>query len=170
MEGTYPLPEAQLDRFLFKLLVPFPTAEELGEILDRTTFGEPPVLEKVADGPTVIAMGHLAREVVAAAPVRDFAVRLTLATHPEGEGAPPSVRRFVRYGSSPRGAQALLLAAKVWALMEGRANVAYDDILAVARPALRHRLILNFDAEAEHITADAILQDVLAASARWRQA
>jgi MoxR-like ATPase len=169
MEGTYPLPEAQLDRFLFKLLVPFPTAEELGDILDRTTYGEAPTLNRVADGAVILEMGRLARDVVVAAPVRDYAVRLTLATHPAAEGAPPAVRRYVRYGSSPRGAQALLLAAKVWALIAGRANVSFDDIAAVALPALRHRLILNFEAEAEAATADAILQEVIATSARWRE-
>jgi MoxR-like ATPase len=169
MEGTYPLPEAQLDRFFFKLLVPYPTAEELSDILDRTTTGEPAQLEPVADGPTILGMGLLAREVIVAAPVRDYAVRLTLATHPETEGAPASVRRFVRYGSSPRGAQAILLAAKVWALMAGRANVSFDDIVAVALPALRHRLILNFEAEAEGVGADAILREVVQAAARWRE-
>lgn len=169
MEGTYPLPEAQLDRFFFKLLVPFPSAADLAEILDRTTGGDAPPLNQVASGSDVAQMGALAREVMVAAPIRDYAVRVTLATHPEAEGAPSGVRRYVRYGSSPRGAQSLLLAAKVWALIEGRANVSFDDIAAVAPPSLRHRLILNFEADADGVSPDALLAEVLQSAVRWRE-
>ncbi len=161
MEGTYPLPEAQLDRFLFKMKVYFPTLEELNEILDRTTssgFDEP---DRVLDGEQILALRRLVREVVIAPHVQEYAVRLVLGTHPDNEFAPPEVRKYARYGSSPRGAQALILTAKVRALLEGRFNVAQEDIEFVARPALRHRIILNFEAQAEGVEADALVESLI---------
>ena len=161
MEGTYPLPEAQLDRFLFKLIVPSPTLGELSAIVERTTGAESPVVEKVLNGPQILAMRQIAREVPIASHVRDFAVRVILATHPRSEVATAMVNQFVRFGSSPRGAQALVLAGKIRALLDGRYNVAYDDIISVAPAALRHRLILNFEGEAEGIGTDAVVRDIL---------
>ncbi len=161
MEGTYPLPEAQLDRFFFKLLVSFPQADELIDILNRTTTVEEPRAEPVADGETILAMGELARGLAVASPVMDYIVRLVLATHPENPEAPDIVRRFARYGSSPRGAQALVLGAKIMALLDGRFNVAIDDVRAVAAPALRHRIILNFEGQAEGIQPDQVIRVLL---------
>jgi len=161
MEGTYPLPEAQLDRFFFKLLVSFPQADELIDILNRTTTVEEPRAEPVADGEAILAMGELARGLAVASPVMDYIVRLVLATHPENPEAPDIVRRFVRYGSSPRGAQALVLGAKIMALLDGRFNVAIDDVRAVAAPALRHRIILNFEGQAEGIQPDQVIRTLL---------
>ncbi|HET9001720.1 MAG TPA: MoxR family ATPase [bacterium] len=158
MEGTYPLPEAQLDRFLFKLRVPFPELTELEEIIDRTTGPEGSAAGRVADGPAVVGMQALARQVPVAAHVREYAARLVLATHPGSAGAVESARRFVRYGASPRGAQALILAGKVRALSQGRVNVAVEDLQALALPALRHRLILNFEGEAEGTDPDDVLR------------
>jgi len=162
-EGTYPLPEAQLDRFFFKLLVPFTTREELNAILDRTTRGEPPRADKVMDAGEIQQWMRLMRdEVIVAAPVQDYAIRLLLATHPESPFAVPEVNRFVRAGASPRGAQALLLAGKVRALLAGRYNVSFEDIKAVAPAALRHRVLLNFEAQAENLSGDTVLAAVLA--------
>ncbi len=161
MEGTYPLPEAQLDRFLFKLIVPSPTLGELSAIVERTTGAETPQVNKVLDGPQIMAMRQIAREVPIASHVRDFAVRVVLATHPRSVTATPMVNQFVRFGASPRGAQAIVLAAKIRALLDGRYNVAYDDLISVAPAALRHRLILNFEGEAEGIGADAVVRDIL---------
>ncbi len=163
LEGTYPLPEAQLDRFLFKVNVGYPTAEELVEIVARTTGAALPRVEAVADGKTVLAMQALAREVPVATPVRAYAAALTVATHPDHPDAPERVRRYVRYGASPRGTQALILGAKVAALLDGRYNVAMEDIRAVAPAALRHRLILTYAAEAEGVSADALIVDLLKA-------
>jgi MoxR-like ATPase len=162
MEGTYPLPEAQLDRFFFKLQVGFPSADELLQIAERTTTGHLPEVNPVADGPTVLSMIELARDLPIARPVLTYAVRLVTRTHPENSDSPDSTRRFVRYGSSPRGLQALVLGAKIRALLEGRFNVAFEDIRAVALPALRHRLILSFEADAEGVTTDRVIADVLA--------
>jgi MoxR-like ATPase len=161
MEGTYPLPEAQLDRFFFKLLVRFPSAGEMTEILRRTTTDARVAAAKAADGPTIQAMNQLARQVPIASHVGDFVVRLVLATHPENELAAPVVKRYVRYGASPRGAQAIVLAAKIRALIEGRLNVSFDDIRIIALPALRHRVILNFEAEAGGVSADDVLEELL---------
>lgn len=161
MEGTYPLPEAQLDRFFFKLLVSFPQADELVDILSRTTAVEEPRAEPVADGEAILAMGELARGLAVATPVMDYIARLVLATHPEHPEAPDIVRRYVRYGSSPRGAQALVLGAKIMALLDGRFNVAVDDVRAVALPALRHRIILNFEGQAEGIQTDQVVRTLL---------
>jgi MoxR-like ATPase len=161
MEGTYPLPEAQLDRFFFKLVVPYPSGEDLTEIVRRTTAPAMPEATKVADGAVIRQMGLLSRQVPIASSVTDYVVRMTLATHPENAEAPDVVRRYVRYGVSPRGAQAIVLGSKIRALIEGRLNVAYDDVRAVAPPALRHRLILNFDAESSGVTADDVLGQLI---------
>lgn len=161
MEGTYPLPEAQLDRFLFKLMVNYPSLEELSTIMDRTTTAEEVQVEKVTDAKTVLEMRTLARQVAIAPHVQEFALKTVLATHPDSDQATEMTKQFVRYGSSPRGAQALVLAGKVNALLDGRYNVSFNDIEKVALPSLRHRLILNFEGEAEGISTDAIILDIL---------
>jgi MoxR-like ATPase len=162
MEGTYPLPEAQLDRFLFKLTVPYPTEDDLLRIAQLTTGASMPRPSRVASGATLLELMRFAREVPAAESVMRFAVRIVRRTNPETADAPADVKRFARYGSSPRGLQALVLGAKVRALLEGRYNVAFDDIRAVAMPALRHRVILGFEADAEGITTDKLIHDVIA--------
>ncbi len=161
LEGTYPLPEAQVDRFLFKINVGYPSAEELVEILARTTGAEVPQISAVADADTLLAMQSLARGVPVATPVSTYAARVSVATHPQSDTAGEMVKQYVRYGASPRGAQALISGAKVVALLAGRYNVAVEDIRAVAPAALRHRLILTYEAEAEGITPDAIIQTIL---------
>ncbi len=161
LEGTYPLPEAQVDRFLFKINVGYPSAEELVEILARTTGAEVPQISAVADADTLLAMQSLARGVPVATPVSTYAARISVATHPQSDTAGEMVKQYVRYGASPRGAQALISGAKVVALLAGRYNVAVEDIRAVAPAALRHRLILTYEAEAEGITPDAIIQTIL---------
>ena len=161
MEGTYPLPEAQLDRFFFKVDVPFPSAGELVEIADRTTGAVVPQAEPVADGATILAMQDLARGVPIAGHVTAYAARLLKATHPNDPGAPEIVRHYVRYGASPRGMQAVILAGKISALLDGRYNVAFDDLCQAALPALRHRLILNFEAQAEGVTTDEVIEATL---------
>ncbi len=163
MEGTYPLPEAQVDRFLFKVNVTYPSASELVEILNRTTGEAEPEVEVVADRERVLQMIALAREVPAASPVAEYAARLVLATHPQSETAPQMVRRYVRYGASPRAAQALILGGKVMALLKGRFNVSLEDLREVAPAALRHRLLLNFEAQAEGIEPDRVVEEVLQA-------
>ncbi len=162
MEGTYPLPEAQLDRFFFKVLVRFPTEDELTEILRRTTSAIDSSAERVASGETILQMGHLAREVPISSGVSEYVVRLVMASHPDNPRSTTTVRRYVRYGVSPRGAQAIVLGAKIRALMQGRLNVAYDDIRAVTLPALRHRIILNFEAESNDVSSDDVLRGLLA--------
>ncbi len=162
MEGTYPLPEAQLDRFMFKLRVPYPDLASLVEILDRTTGAAVPEVQPVTDAHTVLAMQALVREVVVAPHLARYVARLVEATHPHSPRPAPLVSKYVRYGSSPRGAQAILLGAKVRALVAGRAHVSAEDIRSVVRPALRHRILLNFEGEAEGIDPDEILRDVLA--------
>ena len=161
MEGTYPLPEAQLDRFLFKLRVTYPGLEELNEIIDRTTRARETEVRRIMTGPEVLRYRELVREVPMAAHVRDLASLIVMATHPQWEHAPDVTRRFVRYGSSPRGAQALVLGGKVRALAQGRYNVSVEDLMAVARAALRHRIILNFEGEAEGADVDRLIGDVL---------
>jgi MoxR-like ATPase len=161
MEGTYPLPEAQVDRFLFKLNVSFPSAQELSEILSRTTRQSQPLAGMVTGGETILAMGDLARGIAIASHVNDYAVRLLMATHPDSEHIPEMVRRYVRYGASPRGAQAMILGSKIAALLDGRYNVSFEDLETLALPALRHRLILNFEGEAEGITADEVIDEVI---------
>jgi len=160
-EGTYPLPEAQLDRFFFKLLVGYPSREELTEVLNRTTEGEKVTPEKILSADDLIALQKLVRQVPIASHVKDYAVRLVLATHPKTDTAAPITNQFLRFGSSPRAAQVLTLAGKVRALTHGRFNVSFEDILAVAAPAFRHRLILNFEAEAEGITTDQVIAQIL---------
>jgi MoxR-like ATPase len=160
-EGTYPLPEAQLDRFFFKLLVPFSTRDDLNLILDRTTRREWPQPERVMDGKEIQEWQGLIREVLVAPPVQDYAIRLLLASHPQNELAPDATNRYIRCGASPRGAQALILAGKVRALLEGRYNVSFEDVRRVYLPALRHRILLNFEAQAENISPDTVLAQVL---------
>ena len=160
-EGTYPLPEAQLDRFFFKLVVGYPSASELTEVINRTTEGHKVRLEKVLDGAGLMELQSLVREVPVASHVKDYAVRLVLATHPKSETAAAVTNQYLRFGSSPRGAQTLILAGKVRALTQGRFNVSFEDIQTVAAAALRHRLILNFEAEAEGITTDLIITQIL---------
>jgi MoxR-like ATPase len=161
MEGTFPLPEAQMDRFFFKLKLGFPSVPELGEILDRTTKAQEPQVERVLGQGQILEMRETARSVPVAGPIQDYAIRLTMATHPESEKATELTKRFVRFGSSPRGTQALVLGGKVNALVNDRLYVATEDIRAVALNALRHRLLLNFDAEAERVDTDSILEDIL---------
>ncbi len=161
MEGTYPLPEAQLDRFLLKAMVPFPSEQDLVSILDRTTGSDVPVAQRVATAAEIVEMQQLARAVPIAPHVTAYAVSLLAATHPDNGRAPGLVREYVRYGGSPRGAQALVTAGKILALMDGRFNVAIDDVRAAAMPALRHRVILNFEGEAEGITSEAVVRTIL---------
>ena len=161
MEGTYPLPEAQLDRFLVKVLVRYANREEMNEVLARTTRGEQPVAERVMDGAEVLAWRRFVRDVALAPHVADYATRLCLATHPENPTAPESVRKYVRFGSSPRGGQGLVLLGKVRALLEGRYNVSFRDVALEAPSVLRHRLIRNFEAEADRVDGDQIVADVV---------
>ncbi len=165
-EGTYPLPEAQLDRFFFKLVVGYSSRQEMGEILERTTRSEAPTIEPVLDEARILEHQALVRAVEAPAHVADYAVRMVLATHPKGESssgefATPMVNKYVRVGASPRAAQAMVLAAKCRAIAAGRAAAAVDDIRAVALPALRHRLITNFEAAADAISTDAIVRNIV---------
>jgi len=164
MEGTYPLPEAQLDRFFFKLVVEYPDKQSLHTILDRTTTDEIPKPKVVIHKNRILEMRELVRRVPLARQIQDYAVRVVLATHPENPEATAMSKQFMRYGASPRGLQAIILAAKIRALLEGRYAVAIDDIRHVAVPALRHRLILNFEGEAEGVEADAIIAEVLKAT------
>jgi MoxR-like ATPase len=161
MEGTYPLPEAQLDRFLYKIDVPYPGEDDLIEIARRTTGAKLPLVEKIADGESILAMQLLAKEVPVAEGVYRYAARLVGASHPDDLRAPEGVRRNLRVGASPRGIQAMIWAGKVEALLDNRKAVAIDDIRKVAYPALRHRLLMNFEAQAEGIPADSILDEIL---------
>lgn len=160
-EGTYPLPEAQLDRFLFKLVVGYSNREELSEILDRTTRGVKVEPQPVMDGAEIVEWQQLIRKVILADHLRDYIVRLTLATHPEGPHAVDITNQYLRWGASPRGAQTMALAAKVRALLEGRFNVSFEDIRRVFLPAMRHRVIPNFEAQAENVTSDQVLLEIL---------
>jgi MoxR-like ATPase len=169
-EGTYPLPEAQLDRFFFKLIVGYPSGEELSEVLSRTTAGARVAVERVLERQALLELMSVVREVPVASHVQNYAVRLVLATHPRTETAAPIASQYLRFGSSPRGGQTLLLAGKVRALTHGRFNVSFDDIEAVALAALRHRLILNFEAEAEGITTDHIISRILQETPKDAQA
>ncbi|MEN9937772.1 MAG: hypothetical protein RLZZ387_4351 [Chloroflexota bacterium] len=163
MEGTYPLPEAQLDRFFFKIIVPFPTTAELIEIANRTTGAHAPHPHKVADAAMIVEMQNLARTVPIASHVLSYAARLVSATHPEEKEAPPITRQYVRYGASPRGMQALILASKIMALLDGRFNVSFNDLKLAALPALRHRVILNFEAQAEGVQPDEVVKQIVEA-------
>ncbi len=160
-EGTYPLPEAQLDRFLFKLQVGYSNREQLATIVDRTTRGELIEPSKVMDGEEILKWRGLVREVILADHLRDYLVRLVLATHPEGEFALSSTNKFIRWGASPRAAQTLALTAKVRALLDGRYNVSFEDVRRVFLPAMRHRIIVNFEAQAEGIEPDQVLLELL---------
>lgn len=160
-EGTYPLPEAQLDRFLYKVLVPFPTLDELDIIMDRTTKGFDERPDKVIDGERLLQMRDAVRKVEIAKPVQRYALRILRATHPDMEESTPMVRQFVRTGASPRGAQTLILTAKVLAMMDGRYHVSDADIRKTVTPSLRHRVLLNFEGEAEGIKTDDILAEIL---------
>ena len=164
MEGTYPLPEAQLDRFFFKLVVEYPDKQDLHTIIDRTTADSTPTPQAVIDKTRIMDMRELVRRVPLARQIQDYAVRVVLATHPENAEATPLSKQFMRYGASPRGLQAIILAAKIRALLEGRYAVAIDDIRHVAAPALRHRLILNFEGEDECVKADTIIAEILKAT------
>jgi MoxR-like ATPase len=168
MEGTYPLPEAQLDRFMFKVNVTFPSLDELVTIIDRTTGIEAAEAGKVADGRQVLEMGRLALNTPVASHVSEYVARLVLNTHPTTDSAPPLVKQYVRYGASPRGAQSMILGAKCNALLEGRFNVAFEDVAAVAPAALRHRLLLNFEGMAEGVAPDAVIDDALRATPKPR--
>jgi MoxR-like ATPase len=161
MEGTYPLPEAQLDRFLFKVNVNYPSVDELVEIMGRTTGSQPPQVQRAASGADILAMRSLARSVPIASHVSQYVARLVVATHPESPQAAPVLKKYVRYGSSPRGGQALVLGAKITALLAGRYNVAFEDVHAVAPAALRHRLLLNFEAMAEGVRPDDLVAELL---------
>ncbi len=169
-EGTYPLPEAQLDRFMFKLLVGYASRRDMATILDRTTRGDEPVIKPVIDADTILGYQRLVRQAAIAPHVQDYAIRMVLATHPAGEVAsssrdsgrfaPPQVNQFVRLGASPRAAQSIVLAARIRALLDGRAAASVEDVRSVALPALRHRLIMNFEAEAEGVTPDNVIQTI----------
>ena len=163
MEGTYPLPEAQLDRFMFKLNVMFPDTNELTTIIENTTSDKISRAHHITDGKTLIEMGQFARQVPAAAQVNRYAAAIVAATHPENADATEQIKKYVRFGSSPRGAQALLLGARVLALLNGRFNVAIDDVRAIAPAALRHRILLNYEGQGEGISTNNIVRDVLAA-------
>jgi len=161
MEGTYPLPEAQLDRFLLKVMVPFPSEADLIAIIDRTTGADAPTAQHVASAAEIVEMQRLARAVPIAPHITAYAVSVLAATHPDNGRAPSIVRQYVRYGGSPRGAQALVTAGKILALMDGRFNVSVEDVRAAALPSLRHRVILNFEGEAEGITTEAVVRTIL---------
>jgi MoxR-like ATPase len=161
MEGTYPLPEAQIDRFLLKLNVTYPDADELSQIVDRTTGAPMPAVEPVLSAAEVLELRELVRSVVIAGHVKDYAIRMVLATHAGSAQATTMVRRYVRHGASPRGLQAVVLAAKALALFAGRINVSFDDLAAAAPPALRHRILLNFEGEAEGIDVEGLLDEVI---------
>ena len=161
MEGTYPLPEAQLDRFFFKLKVMYPSEAAMHRILERTTQDADVAVTRVVDGAQIMEMRHVARAIPISNPVQSYAIRLTLGTHPGSPYATPLVRQYARYGASPRAAQAIVLAAKIQALNRGQAFVSIDDIRAVALPALRHRILLNFEGEADEVGTDTIVNELL---------
>jgi len=161
MEGTYPLPEAQLDRFLFKLDVPFPSLEELTDIVTMTTGSRQQELKAVTDSCELLKIMETVKEIPVAAPVLEFALKLVLATHPEIKTAPDITKKYIRYGSSPRGAQAIIATAKIRAVLDGRYNAAFEDICYAAYPALRHRLFLNFEGTSEGLTADSLITEII---------
>jgi MoxR-like ATPase len=160
-EGTYPLPEAQLDRFLFKLDVGYSDRQQLHEIINRTTAGVSPQIEPALDAEKIVGYQQLVRQVLIAPHVQDYAVRAVLATHPDGEHAQPLAKQYLRFGASPRAAQGLVLGAKVKALLDGRAHAAVEDVTAVMLPVLRHRVLLNFEAQAEGVTSDMVVNDIV---------
>ena len=166
MEGTYPLPEAQMDRFFIKLLVKYPTGDDLSTILNRTTGADATVAQSVVTGERILELRALAREIPIADEVQRHAINLVLGTHPDQEAATDKVKRYVRYGSSPRGAQSLILFGKILAVLDHRYHVSREDINAAATPVLRHRLILNFEGQAEHVSADDIIEDLISKNTR----
>ncbi len=161
LEGTYPLPEAQIDRFFFKLKVLYPNSTELEEIIDKTTEDYQAEIEVVMNADMILACGNLVRKVPIASHVKKYAIRLVLATHPDNDTARDSIKEYVRYGASPRGIQTMVLAAKMSALLDGRSNVAFEDIRKSAKPALRHRIIRNMKGEAEAIDPDFLIDEIL---------
>ncbi|HXH60180.1 MAG TPA: MoxR family ATPase [Fimbriimonadaceae bacterium] len=161
-EGTYPLPEAQLDRFFYKLIVPYPTREELAEIVNATTGSKTASASQVSSGADVLNVRDIVREVPVADSVLQYGLSLIVGTHPEGEGASPEATKYCRYGASPRGAQTIVTAGKIYALLDGRYNVSKEDLKKAAKPALRHRIILNFEAEADGVTPDQVIDGVIA--------
>jgi len=161
LEATYPLPEAQVDRFFMKLRMDFPDMDDIHEILDRTTQEEEPTVQKVWDREKILHLGQIALAVPISERVQDYAIRIVMATQPTTEFAHELTKRYVNYGASPRGSQALVVGAKIRALLNGRREVAYEDVRSVVLPALRHRVILNFEGEAERIEADTILQAII---------
>jgi len=161
MEGTYPLPEAQLDRFFGKVLVPFPTMDEMVGILNRTTTGAEPKVEKTFPSQRILEMGKLARDIMVADEITRYAVELCMGTHPDHPKATPYVRKYVRFGASPRGAQAMLLGAKINAILDGRFNVAREDLKTLAPMVLRHRIILNFEGQAENVSTDKVIEELI---------
>ena len=163
MEGTYPVPEAQLDRFLFKVLVPFPSADEVVEILERTTADTTPTVSNISDAAELSSMIAMVREVPAATHVLRYAASLVAATHPDNDAATPRVKEYVRFGASPRAAQAMVLGGKAMALADARYNLSGDDVRAVAKLSLRHRLVLGYEAAADGVSPDAIIDELLAA-------
>jgi MoxR-like ATPase len=160
-EGTYPLPEAQLDRFMFKLVVEYSGREELKTILDRTTTGYRPEIKPVMTGEEIVGTQHLVRRVIMAPHVQDYAIRLTMASHPNGPFALGVTNKYVRWGASPRAAQTLSLAAKLNALLDGRFNASFSDVNKVYLPAMRHRVLLNFEGEAEGVSTDDVLKEII---------
>jgi MoxR-like ATPase len=161
MEGTYPLPEAQMDRFLFKLDVPFPEFDELKGIINLTTTNKTEEIEAVTNADEILRIQRVSREIPIAEPVLDYAIRLVMSTHPEQSEAPEVTKKYVRYGSSPRGAQAVISTSRIRALLSGRYNVSFEDVQKVAYPALRHRIFLNFDAVSDEMTADKVIDELL---------
>ena len=161
MEGTYPLPEAQLDRFLMKIIVTYPSRAELGRIVERTIQREEALVDQVLNAKSILSVRSVCREVLVAPHVQDFAIELIMATQPDHKEAPPLAKKYIRYGSSPRGAQALVECGRVKALMRGRFNLSIDDVRAVAPAVLRHRVILNFDAHADGQTPETVLAEVI---------
>jgi MoxR-like ATPase len=161
MEGTYPLPEAQLDRFFCKLLVKYPESKDLETILDRTTESIDPKATAVLSGERILQMAHIARQIPIAAEIRRYGIGIVLATHPEQQLAPAMTKKYVRYGASPRGVQAIILGAKIKAILDHRYHVARDDIRSMALPVLRHRIILNFEGQAEGISTDTVVQHIV---------
>ena len=161
MEGTYPLPEAQMDRFFFKLVVEYPDASDVMEILERTTGAVDPTVSTILRQDEVLTLQSVVREVPATHAVKEYAVRLVYATHPDSGSAPGDTKTYVRYGASPRGAQSLVLASKVFALLDGRLSASFEDVRRAALPSLRHRIILNFQGEAEGMTTDDIVRTIL---------
>ncbi|NOT01364.1 MAG: AAA family ATPase [Phycisphaerales bacterium] len=169
-EGTYPLPEAQLDRFMFKLVVTYSGREELKTILDRTTTGYTPQINKVMTGPEIQGTQALVRRIVMAPHVQDYAIRLTMATQPGGRFAVEATNKYVRWGASPRAAQALTLGAKLLAMLDGRFNTSFSDVQKVYLPAMRHRVLLNFEGEAEGINVDDVLRKIIDATPTMAEA